>query len=122
MTPKFTPGANIAMKVPAHEYADTVAFYRSILGLDELTGADGESTPRFKFGDKVLWIDKVANLSQAEIWLQICADDPDAAGQYLEQQGVVRCDAIEPLPDGFNGFWISSPANIIHLVSAPDET
>ncbi len=122
MKPNFKPGANIAMKVPPHEYADTVAFYRSILSLEELTDADAASTPRFKFGDKVLWIDKVAGLSQAEIWLQICVDDPDAAGRYLEQQGVVRCDAIEPLPQGFKGFWISSPANIIHLVSAPDKS
>jgi hypothetical protein len=30
---------------------------------------------------------------------------------------VVRRDEIEPLPEGFKGFWISNPANIIHLIS-----
>jgi len=26
-------------------------------------------------------------------------------------------ERLEPLPEGFRAFWISSPANIIHLVS-----
>ncbi len=29
----------------------------------------------FEFGSKQLWIDKVARLSQAEIWLEIVTDD-----------------------------------------------
>jgi len=33
--------------------------------------------------------------------------------------GVVRCDDIEPLPAGMQGFWVTSPAAIIHLV-CPD--
>ena len=28
----------------------------------------------------------------------------------------MRCDDIEPLPPGFRGFWVSSPASIVHLV------
>jgi len=29
---------------------------------------------------------------------------------------VVRCDAIEPLPEGFQGFWIANSAGIVHLL------
>jgi len=48
------------MKVPAHEYAATVGFYRDVLGFEELSSP--EETPRFAFGDKVLWIDRVAGI------------------------------------------------------------
>lgn len=41
------------------------------------------------------------------------------AGQ-LRQAGVVRCDEVEPLDEGFEGFWIMSPANIVHMVRRPD--
>jgi hypothetical protein len=109
----------MAMKVPTHEYTSTVAFYRETLRLKELTpnDADDEQTPRFEFGDKVLWLDRVAGISQAEIWLEIVTDDLDAASAFLQQQHCTRRDEIEPLPDGFRAFWISSPANIIHLIS-----
>ncbi|MGH2617936.1 MAG: hypothetical protein ACRDJC_22130 [Thermomicrobiales bacterium] len=36
-------------------------------------------------------------------------------------RGVVRRDEIEPLPEGLEGFWISSPASIVHLVAGPDQ-
>ncbi|WP_444815870.1 VOC family protein [Stutzerimonas frequens] len=119
MNPTFQPGRNIAMKVPAHEYASTVAFYRETLRLRELTpsDADGEQTPRFAFGDKVLWLDRVAGISQAEIWLEVVTDDLNAAADFLQHRHCARRDEIEPLPDGFRAFWISSPANIIHLIS-----
>lgn len=119
MNPTFQPGRNMAMKVPAHEYASTGAFYRETLRLRELTlsDADGEQTPRFAFGDKVLWLDHVAGISQAEIWLEVVTDALDAASALLQQRHCARRDEIEPLPDGFRAFWISSPANIIHLVS-----
>jgi hypothetical protein len=29
----------------------------------------------------------------------------------------VRRDEIEPLPESFEGFWITSPASIIHIVA-----
>ncbi|MCJ0876039.1 VOC family protein [Pseudomonas sp. JI-2] len=119
MNPRFLPGRNMAMKVPTHEYTSTVAFYRETLGLRELTptDADGEQTPRFEFGDKVLWLDRLAGISQAEIWLEVVTDDLDAASALLQQRHCARRDEIEPLPDGFRAFWISSPANIIHLIS-----
>lgn len=122
MKPKFEPGSNIAMKVPAHEYDKTVAFYRDVFGFELIPLDNDETTDtiRFKFGDKVLWIDRVETVSQAEIWLEVVTDDLDAASEYFQQNEVVRCDEIEPLPEGFKGFWISSPSNIIHLVTNTD--
>ncbi|MCW8856879.1 MAG: hypothetical protein OQJ95_05895 [Kangiella sp.] len=122
MKPDFKPGRNMAMKVPAHEYDKTVAFYRDVLGF-ELIPLDNDemtNTIRFNFGDKVLWIDRVETVSQAEIWLEVVTDDLEAADEYFQESDVVRCDEIEPLPEGFKGFWISSPSNIIHLVTNSD--
>lgn len=115
---KFHPGRNIAMKVPSHEHEDTVRFYRDLLQLKELSGDNPGDTPRFEFGDKVLWLDCEPEISQAEIWLEIVTNDIDQASQYLKAQGLHRRDDIEPLPEGFQAFWISNPSNIIHLVSA----
>ncbi|MHC9511789.1 VOC family protein [Kangiella sp. M94] len=122
MKPDFKPGRNMAMKVPAHEYDKTVAFYRDVLGFEliPLDNDEETNTIRFKFGDKVLWIDRVETVSQAEIWLEVVTDDLDAAAEYFQESDVVRCDEIEPLPEGFKGFWISSPSNIIHLVTNSD--
>lgn len=117
MKPRFQPGNNIAMKIPPHEYQATVHFYRRTLGLHELSSPDADETPRFAFGDKVLWLDCVPTLSQSEIWLEVVTDDVEQAASYLKEQGCHRRDEIEPLPDGFKAFWISSPPNIIHLVS-----
>jgi hypothetical protein len=58
-------------------------------------------------------------MSQAEIWLEFFTDEFDAAADHLSKAGVVRCDAIEPLPEGFRGGWITSPANIVHMVREP---
>ena len=119
MKPTFKPGDNIAIKVPPHQYEQTVSFYRDTLGLEPINGPspDAYDSVSLRFGDKKLWIDKIDSLSQAEIWLEIQTDDIDAAAAHLEKANIVRRDEIEPLPDGFNGFWISSPAQIIHLVS-----
>ncbi|GAA4853642.1 VOC family protein [Luteimonas vadosa] len=124
MKPSFAPGRNIAMKVPEHEYDRTVAFYRDVLGFEQLF--DGEDATAdgigFAFGDKVLWLDRVAGLSQAELWLEVVTDDVEQAAAYLERSGCARRDGIEPLPEGMAAFWISSPANIIHLVCDGDDT
>ncbi len=122
MKPTFKPGDNIAIKVPEHEYENTVAFYRDILGFEQITlnNNDDIEGVTFQFGDKNLWIDKIAGLSQAEIWLEVVTDDIDMASQYLHEQHCVRRDEIEPLPEGFKGFWVSSPSNIIHLIHMTD--
>lgn len=122
MHPAFQPGRNIAMKIPIHEYQRTLRFYRDVVGLQPLHGDGPDETPRFAFGDKVLWLDCVAGLSQSEIWLEIVTDDIDGAAFCLTQHGCHRRDDIEPLPEGFRAFWIASPANIIHLVSSRDGT
>ena len=122
-SPTFTPGRNIAMKVPAHEYDRTVTFYRDVLGFKELTDPADSSTDttRFEFGNKVLWIDRVPGMSQAELWLEIETDDVEAAAAHLTQYGGARCDDIDPLPSSLNGFWLSSPCNIIHLIAQRDD-
>ncbi len=119
MKPKFKPGNNIAIKVPPHQYEQTVSFYRDILGLEQIRSAttDSDDSVRLQFGDKNLWIDRVSTLSQAEIWLEIQTDDIELAAAAFEKASITRRDEIEPLPQGFSGFWISSPADIIHLVS-----
>lgn len=106
------------MKIPTHEYQNTVRFYREVLRLKEITSTGSDDTPRFEFGDKVLWLDCVPGISQAEIWLEVVTNDIDQASDHLKEQGCHRRDEIEPLPSGFKAFWISSPSNIIHLVSA----
>jgi len=35
---------------------------------------------------------------------------------------IARRDEIEPLPDGFAGFWIAAPADIITLIRTPERT
>ncbi len=118
--PLFAPGNNIAMKVPAHEYDATVRFYRDVVRLKELT--THLPSVGFEFGTKNLWIDSVSHLSQAEVWLEIVTNDIELASEYLKNADVVRCDEIEPLSDGFQAFWISSPSSIIHLVCKDSES
>lgn len=55
--PRFWGGKNIAMKVPPHQYAATVAFYRDTLGLPLLRQA--EDGCGFELGPVGLWIDRV---------------------------------------------------------------
>ena len=59
--------------------------------------------------------------SQAEIWLELITDDVEAAADYLDSTDTVRKDEIEPLPEGFDGFWICNPADVIHLVSLRED-
>ena len=119
MKPKFSPGKNIAMKVPTHEFDNTVAFYRDILGFEEVDESSngGIESVIFKFGDKNLWIDKIPGISQAEIWLEVVTENIEATSEYFEKNKCIRRDEIEHLPQGFRGFWVTNPANIIHLVN-----
>jgi hypothetical protein len=57
-------------------------------------------------------------MSQAELWLEIVTNDTAEAARALADAGVVRCDDVEVLGEGLDGFWISSPCAIIHLVDA----
>jgi hypothetical protein len=75
----------------------------------------------FEVGADQLWTDRVPGMSQAEVWLELAADDVPAAAERLAAAGVARCDEIEPVPEGFDGFWIASPASIVHIVSKPGQ-
>lgn len=112
--PTFEGGKNIAMKIPPHVFHQTVSFYQDVLRLPVVK--EGDNSIVFKFGANHLWLDKVDHLSQAEIWLEVNTDDIDAAADYLDYPDIKRRDEIENLPEEIDGFWISNPANIIHLV------
>ena len=120
MKPEFKPGRNIALKTPAHEYQAVVTFYRDTLGLEQLpiNEPDAFESISFAFGDKVLWVDRIDSLSQSEVWLELESSDVVAAQEYLLKKGCVIRNEIEQLPTTVNGFWLSSPSNIIHLVVA----
>jgi len=121
-TPRLDGGPNIAMKVPPHLWEETVRFYRDVVGLPVIDNPfeDGPPSVGFAFGANRLWVDQVASISQAEVWLQLITNDTAAVAEHLQSSQVVRCDEIEPLPSGASAFWISSPASIVHLVSAAD--
>lgn len=118
MTARIYGGIDIAMKVPPHQFEATLAFYRDTVGLKPIT----EKAPAigFELGPNKLWLDEAPGLSQAEIWLELFTDRFDEAAGQLAEAGVVRCDAIEPLPEGFKGGWITNPANIVHMVREPE--
>jgi hypothetical protein len=65
-------------------------------------------------------VDRVTHLSQAEIWLEFITTDVATSADVVERAGFVRCDQIEALPEGFDAFWVSSPASIVHLVAAEE--
>jgi len=113
----FSGGRNVAMKIPPDEYEATLGFYRDTLKLPVEALSEGSHV--VTFGPCRLWLDRESNASQAELWLEIeTASAAEAAGA-LARAGVVRCDAIEALPEGFRGFWVKNPAGIVHLVCEP---
>ena len=112
---RFSGGNNIAIKTPPHEFDATVRFYRDILSFTQVETTDRSAA--FDFGALTLWVDKVDGISQAEVWLEIHTPDSSSAKAFLADHRVVARNEIEDLPSGFRGFWISSPGNIIHLVS-----
>lgn len=115
MKPTFLAGPNIAMKVPQQHFETTVAFYRDTLGMAEI--AELKPDVVFQFGANRLWIDPTPSVEQAEIGLQVQTEDLEGAADHLAGFRSGRADGIEPLPDGFSGFWISSPAGVVHLAS-----
>jgi hypothetical protein len=116
--PNFQGGRNIALKAPSRPIDQTVAFCRYVLGLERLE-THGRSQA-FRFGSCCRWIDFAPHLGQAELWLELQADDT-AAAAHLAQHGVARSDEIEQLPEGFSGFWSVNPAGIVHPVAHPAE-
>lgn len=116
----YKAGKNIAIKVPEHEYHETVRFYREVLGFEDAFEFDPENTSTaVKFGANILWVDSVVTLSQAEIWLEILTDDITAARDHLVKKGVQIRQSIEQLPDDVQALWIAAPGNLIHLLRKP---
>ena len=116
--PKFTGGANIALKIPKFRFEETFKFYRDTLRLPYL--GESRGAHRFQFGPICLWLDLVENYSQTDVWLELYTDDPERAADYLADSGVPIRDELEPL-DGLTGHWLSDPAGVIHLICSPDE-
>src|SRR3981081_1888890 len=111
--PQFSGGANIAIKCPAHTYEQTVAFYRDTLALPLI-----EEEPDgciFQFGPNRLWIDKVPNLSQPDIWLELETNDTEATASFLTGRALTGRDEVENLREDFHGFFIAAPNGVIHL-------
>jgi catechol 2,3-dioxygenase-like lactoylglutathione lyase family enzyme len=116
--PQFSGGANIAIKCPTHTYEQTVAFYRDTLALPLI-----EEEPDgciFQFGPNRLWIDKVPNLSQPDIWLEL-ETNTEAAASFLKVRGVTRRDEVENLREDFDGFFVAAPNGVVHLVIGHEE-
>jgi hypothetical protein len=118
MSARIYGGINIAMKVPPHQYEATMAFYRDVVGLKSVK--DKPPAIGFELGPNRLWIDEVPGMSQAEVWLELYSDDFPSAAEHLAKAGVVRCDRIEPLPEGFRGGGFINSADIVHMVREPD--
>jgi hypothetical protein len=114
----FQGGIDIAIKVPPHQYEATLQFYRDVIGLTPIT--DKLPDIGFALGPTRLWIAEAPGMSQAEVWLELFTERFEDAAAHLAKAGVVRCDAIEPLPEGFRGGWITNPTGIVHMVREPD--
>lgn len=126
-TPTFTGGANIAIKVPAAKFAETVAFYRDILGfdvIDEPTAAVGmvSRSARMAFGDCTLWLDCVENYAKADIWLELHTDHLGGAVAHLAAHGTRTQDELEQLPDGSQAHWVCNPVDVPHILHAPSNS
>ena len=118
MKAEMKGGIDIALKVPSHQYQQTLDFYRNTIGLEEIT--DKVPATEFMLGPNRLWIDEAPTMSQAELWLELFTPDFTATAEQMAPQGVTRCDSVELLPEGFNGGWIMSPCNIVHMVREPE--
>ncbi|WP_422031845.1 hypothetical protein [Roseovarius sp.] len=106
----MTPGKNIAIKVPLHLWEDTVAFYRDKVGLTVTRELDHSTG--FDFGSMTLWIDRVPQQSQTDLWIELFDDDPDTA---LSELGSPCRDELEPLTN-VTGHWTSDPAGTVILL------
>lgn len=114
MAGQYKGGVNIALKVPDHQFEETVRFYRDVIGLELLPGEDDSVS--FRFGSNRLWIDPMPTLSKAEVWLELATGDTAAAARHLADHQVPRRDGVERLPESVDGFWICDPANNILLI------
>lgn len=115
MDQQFTPGINIAIKIPKSKYEQTVDFYKNILKFEvaekPIDNPTVSRTHQVKFGNTVIWLDCVDNYTHSETWLQLMVPDVEQATNYLESNGVETCDELEKLPE--NMHWIQDPAGTV---------
>lgn len=115
MNQQFTPGINIAIKIPKNKYEKTVDFYKNILKFKvtekPIDNPTVSRTHQVKFGDTILWLDCVDNYTHSETWLQLTVPDINQATEYLESHDVATCDELEKLPQGMH--WIQDPAGTV---------
>lgn len=115
MNQQFTPGINIAIKIPKNKYEKTVDFYKNILKFEvtekPIDHPTVSRTHQVKFGDTILWLDCVDNYTHSETWLQLTVPDINQATEYLESHDVATCDELEKLPQGMH--WIQDPAGTV---------
>jgi len=112
----IAPGKNIAIKVPLHKWAETVAFYRDRAGLAVVK--ESSNSIAFAFGSMTLWIDKVEKQSQVDVWLELFTDDPDKALETLDSP---KRDELESLDD-VKGHWTSDPAGTVLLLVRDEQS
>ena len=118
MDPQFTPGINIAIKIPKSKYEATLAFYRETLKWEveerPISHPTISRTHKLKFGSMVLWLDCVDNYTKAETWMELRTNDVPAATAYLEERGIGTCDEIEKIPEHMH--WIMDPAGNVFIL------
>eukprot|EP01060_Flectonema_neradi_P003650 TRINITY_DN1235_c1_g3_i1.p1 TRINITY_DN1235_c1_g3~~TRINITY_DN1235_c1_g3_i1.p1 ORF type:complete len:368 (+),score=76.54 TRINITY_DN1235_c1_g3_i1:66-1169(+) len=116
----FKGGCNIAVKCPSTKYLSTVAFYRETLGLKILHYCP--SCTKMKWSNTCsLWVDCLPSLTSHAVWLEINTSSTDAARGYLKgRKRVSMRPEVEIIPPGVDGFWISPPNDMVHLIRGPD--
>ena len=119
MTPKFSGGINIAIKIPKSKYEQTVRFYRDVLKLEvEEKPIDHPTVSRthgVKFWPNTVWLDCVDNYTHVETWMELVTPDIEAATTYLRSNGAQIVDEIEKIPE--NMHWIQDPAGNVFILS-----
>ena len=119
MTPKFSGGVNIAIKIPKMKYEETVGFYKDVLRLSVeeklITHLTISRTHEVKFGPNTVWLDCVDNYTHNEVWLELRTPDVDTAATYLESKGIKTCDEIEEIPKDMH--WIMDPGGTVFIVA-----
>ena len=119
MTPTFTGGVNIAVKIPKSKYEATVAFYRDTLGMDvqekAIQNPTISRTHRLSFGANILWLDCVDNYAHAEVWMELKTPNLEEATTHLAAHNIHPCDELERLPP--NAHWIQDPAGTVFVLN-----
>ncbi|WP_193318073.1 MULTISPECIES: VOC family protein [Streptomyces] len=122
----FSGGVNVAMKIPAPDWAATVAFYRDTLGLEVVDEAEGEATGTatvshtvaVRFGPTTLWLDRVPGAARSDVWLELRTPHLESAMERLARAGHQPLDSVEPFtaPDT-RAHWYRNPAGVVHLLT-----